>query len=255
MHVTAPQEQTNGSRFSRKVGFFLLPPLITLALLTLLLAFMGAQYRSTYRDRIISGVRIGDVDVSGQTAEEARAALAEISPRVDEAQVTFIDAELGKEWSKSYAELGMSINADQSVAAAMDIGRSGGPLARLKDGFSSWYYGSSIAPVIVFDEGKLDQAVMELASEIDQPAENAAISYNGNAAEFNPGRPGRSLDTGDLRARLAEPLSQYRDANVGMLIHETLPTYYDDPAVAQEVQQILSGPISFYLAEPLDDLG
>jgi len=254
MHVTAPQEQAKGSRLSRKVGYFLLPPLITLAFLTLLLAFMGAQYRSTYRDRIFSGVRIGDVDVSGQTADEARASLTELSPKVEEAHVTFIDEEMGKEWSKSYAELGMSINADQSIASAMNIGRSGGPLARLKDSFSSWYYGSSVAPVIVFDEGKLDQAVMELASEIDQPAENAAINYNDNAAEFNPGRPGRSLDTADLRTRLAEPLSQYRDANVGMLIHETLPTYYDDPAVAQEIQQILSGPVSFYLAEPLDEL-
>ncbi|MFN2125005.1 MAG: peptidoglycan binding domain-containing protein, partial [Candidatus Promineifilaceae bacterium] len=94
---------------------------------------------------------IGDVDVSNKTAEEARAALAELSPRVDDAQVTFIDEELGEEWSKSYAELGMAYDDDEAIAEAMGIGRSGGPLARLKDSFSSWYYGSSVAPVIVYD--------------------------------------------------------------------------------------------------------
>jgi vancomycin resistance protein YoaR len=253
MQVSTPQEQANSSRLSRKVGYFLLPPLVTLALLTLLLAFMGAEYRGLNKDRILTGVSIGDVDVSNKTAEEARAALAELSPRVDDAQVTFIDEELGEEWSKSYAELGMAYDDDEAIAEAMGIGRSGGPLARLKDSFSSWYYGSSVAPVIVFDESKLDQTVLELASEIDQPAENATISYNNNAAEFNPGQPGRSLDTADLRTRLQEPLSQYRDANVELLVHETIPTYYDDASVAQEIQQVLSGPISFYLVEPLDE--
>lgn len=253
MHVTAPQEEVNRFRLSRRLGFFLLPPLVTLALLTLLLAFMGAQYRDAHKERILTGVRIGNVDVSGKTPEEAQSAMAQIAPRITDANVTFIDDETGEEWSKSYGDLGMSFDEKQTIAEAMEIGRSGGPFTRLKDSFSSWYFGSSVAPVIVFDEGQLDKTVLELAAEIDQPAVNAAISYADNAAKFNPGQAGRALDTADLRTRLEQPLSQYRDANVELLIHETRPTLYDDEVVAQEIQQILSGPLSFFLTEPLDE--
>lgn len=253
MQVTAPREPAKSSRLSRKMGFLLLPPLVTLALLTLLLAFMGGQYRDAHSERILTGVRIGDVDVSGKTAVEAAALAAAASPQIDNKQVTFVDAATGDQWSRSFADLGMTYDQEQSVADAMNIGRRGGPLTRLKDSFSSWYYGSSVAPIIIFDESKLDQTVLELADEINQPAVDATISYANNAAIYNPGQPGRVLDTADLRARLQQPLSQYRDANLELLVHQSDPTLYDDTAVAQEIQNILSGPVTFYLEQPLDD--
>lgn len=253
MQVTAPREPAKSSRLSRKMGFLLLPPLVTLALLTLLLAFMGGQYRDAHSERILTGVRIGDVDVSGKTAVEAAALAAAASPQIDNKQVTFVDVATGDQWSRSFADLGMTYDQEQSVADAMNIGRRGGPLTRLKDSFSSWYYGSSVAPIIIFDESKLDQTVLELADEINQPAVDATISYANNAAIYNPGQPGRVLDTADLRARLQQPLSQYRDANLELLVHQSDPTLYDDTAVAQEIQNILSGPVTFYLEQPLDD--
>lgn len=254
MQNMGSQDPASSSRLSRKLGFFLLPPLVTLALLTLLLAFMGAQYREEHDDRILTGVRIGDVDVSGKTAEEAAAVLVDVVPQLDSGNVTFIDPSGSDQWSRTYAELGVTVDDEQTVDTAMKIGRSGGPLNRVKDSFSSWYHGSAVSPVIVFDESKLDETVLALAADINQPAVNAAINYTDNAAEYDAGQPGRVLDTSDLRGRLAEPLTQFRDANVELLIHETIPTLYDDTAVAQEIQQILSGPVTFYLAEPLDEL-
>ena len=254
MQVAAHQEPAKSSRLSRKLGFFILPPLVTLALLTLLLAFMGAEYRDAHRERILTGVSIGDVDVSGKTATEAALLADDVSPHIADKQVTFIDPATGEQWTRSFADLGMAYDGEQAVSEAMNIGRSGGPFTRLKDSFSSWYYGSSVAPIIFFDESKLDETILDLAEEIDQPAVNAAISYSDNAANFDPGQPGRVLDTADLRTRLMQPLSEYRDANVELLVHETNPTLYDDAAVAEEVQQILSGPVTFYLSEPLDEL-
>ncbi len=254
MQITGSQDPASSSRLSRKLGFFLLPPLVTMTLLTLLLAFMGAQYREQHNDRILTGVRIGDVDVSGKTAEEAAVVLASVAPQVDSGHVTFLDPAGSEQWSRSYAELGVTVDEAQTLATAMNIGRSGGPLNRVKDSFASWYYGSSVSPVIVFDESKLDQTVLDLAADINQPAVDAAISYTDNAAVYDPGQPGRVLDTGDLRTRLVQPLNQFRDANLELLIHETNPTLYDDTAAAQEIQQILSGPVTFYLSEPLDEL-
>ncbi len=225
-----------------------------MALLTLLLAFMGAQYRQEHDDRILTGVRIGNVEVGGKNSEEAATLLVDVVPQLDKGKVTFSDSATGNEWTRSYADLGIVLDEEEMIAAAMKIGRSGGPLTRLRDTFSSWYFGSSVAPVVVFDESSVDQTILELASEIDQPAVNAAIAYADNAAKFSPGQPGRALDTADLRERVMLPLGQFRDAELELLIHETNPTLYDDSAAAEEIQRILAGPVTFYLAQPLDEL-
>ena len=253
MQATASQAPASQNRLSRKLGYFLLPPLVTLTLLTLLLAFMGAQYRQSHEARILTGVRIGAVDVGGKTAEEAAQLLEQTGPQLGQAGITFIDPEADKQWVKSYTDLGVEFDEQQTIAAAMNVGRSGGPLWQLKDTFSSWYYGRSVAPVILFDEGKVDQTILSLASEIDQPAQDPTITYNENAAAFQPGAPGRVLDTAELRNRLAQPLGEFRDASVELLVHETSPTFFDDGAAAEEIQLILDGPMTFYLAEPLDD--
>jgi vancomycin resistance protein YoaR len=251
--MAAPQMSANGLGLGRKLGFLLLPPLVMLALLTILLAFLAAQYRADHSDRILTGVRIGNVDVSDKSASEAAAVLNEVVPQLSAANVAFVDPDNGRQWTRSYSDLGISLDEEETVSAAMDIGRSGDPLTRVKDTFSSWYYGSSVAPVLVFDEGKLDRAIDELADEIDQPAADARITYNNNAAAFDPGQPGRVLDTAELRTRLAQPLSTFQDAELELLVHETAPTLNDDSSATQEIQQILAGPMKFYLAEPLDE--
>ena len=254
MQLPSSQSAASNAPLGRKLGFFLLPPLLTMALLTLLLAFMGAQYRQEHDDRILTGVRIGNVEVGGKNSEEAATLLVDVVPQLDKGKVTFSDSATGNEWTRSYADLGIVLDEEEMIAAAMKIGRSGGPLTRLRDTFSSWYFGSSVAPVVVFDESSVDQTILELASEIDQPAVNAAIAYADNAAKFSPGQPGRALDTADLRERVMLPLGQFRDAELELLIHETNPTLYDDSAAAEEIQHILAGPVTFYLAQPLDEL-
>ncbi|UCC53550.1 MAG: VanW family protein [Anaerolineaceae bacterium] len=254
MQATVPQPSPGGPKLGRKLGYLMLPPLVILAVFTLILATVVGQYRGDHDGRIYTGVQIGDVDVGGKTAEEAQAVLAEEFPTLQQGGINFIDTASGRQWSRTHADLGMSFDEVRTVEAAMAVGRMGGPLNQVRDTFDSWYYGRSISPVIVFDEGQLDQAVVGLADEVNQPAIDAIIAYQDNAAEFQPGQPGRALDKGELRSRLLEPVSNFREAEVELLVHETYPTLYDDSEVALEVQRILDGPVTFYLQEPLDNL-
>ncbi|MFN2137383.1 MAG: peptidoglycan binding domain-containing protein, partial [Candidatus Promineifilaceae bacterium] len=212
---------------------------MTLALLTLMLAFMGAEYRQGHADRILTGVEIGGVDVGGKTAEEAIAAFNASTPQLSDGQIAFIDPVTGQEWARSYDKLGVQLDESATIAEAMAIGRQGGPLARVKDTFDAWYYGTSVAPVFLFNESKLDETLLNLADEVNEPATNATISYDGDATAFNPGQPGRLLDTADLRARVTQPLAAFNNAEHELLIHEVSPTLYDDSAAAADVQQIL----------------
>ena len=254
MQAIFPQQPSGSSQLGRKIGYFMLPPLVTLAILTIVLAMILSQYRAEHDGRVLTGVTLNGIDLSGKTAQEAELLLAENAPYLKRDGVVFSDPSTDRQWQKTPVDLGMSFDEKQTVAAAMAVGRTGGPLTQARDTFNAWYYGRSISPVIVFDEGKLDQTISELAEDVHQPAVDAAISYQDNAAEFHPGQAGRELDTAELRARLIGPVSDFRAAEVELLVHETYPTLYNDSEVAQEIQQILSSPMNLYLSEPLDEL-
>ncbi len=254
MQAIFPQHPSGSSHLGRKIGYFLLPPLVTLALLTIILAVILSQYRAEHDGRVLTGVTLGRIDLSGKTAEEAELLLAENAQYLKQGDVLFSDPGSGRQWAKAPADLGMSFDEEQTVKAAMAIGRSGGPLTQARDTFDTWYYGRSISPVIVFNEGKLDQTISELSDEVHKPAVDATIAYEDNAAEYQPGQSGRELDTAELRSRILEPVSDFRAAEVELLVHETYPTLYNDSEVAQEIQQILSSPMNLYLPEPLDEL-
>lgn len=253
MQAAAPHPTPGNPPLGRKIGFMLLPPLIILVMLTLAVALILSQYRSDHAGRVYTGVQMGNIDLGGKTPAEAEIALAEKLPYLQNGDITFNDPATNQKWIKSPTELGIAYDREQTIEAAMSVGRTGGPVKQVRDIFETWYYGRTLSPVIIFDEGQMDQAISGLALEINQPAVDAAIAYRDNAAEYQPGQPGRVVDIAELRTRLLQPVGDFRPAEIELLIHETYPALYDDSETALELQQILDGPMTFYLPEPLDD--
>lgn len=254
MHTSVSQEQTTQTGWGRKIGYLLLPPLVTFAVLALILAYGVSRYQAKHAGLIYSGVSVGDVDLSQMTPAEAKAALAGAFPYVQEGVIVLQDKNHPAEWTYAPADLGLSVEVDETVQAALNIGRSGSPAGRLQEMFASYYYGRSLNPTLLMDAGQYDAALRALAAEINQPATDAALSYSDGKVGFLPGEPGRELDTADLHARLQPLLLNFQNAEIELLIHEIEPVLFDDTAVTAEIQNILAGPMSFYLAEPLDDL-
>jgi vancomycin resistance protein YoaR len=150
--------------------------------------------------------------------------------------------------------LGLIFDAETTVDSAYVIGREGGPWQRLGEQFSSWYYGEQVAPIVLLDEAKLDEAIGQMAAEINRPASDATLSFNGAEVSFESSRQGRSLDTADARARLLATVLTMQDARIQLLVHETQPRVHDTSEAAQQIRQIMGGPMTFYLQEPLDGI-
>ncbi len=239
---------------ARKLGYFLVPFVVVLALLALLVGGVMAVYQSQHAGRIYTGVSAAGVDLSGMTAEEAEAALNTALAFPADTRYTLIDPATNLEWQYTPDQLGIRTDTATTVAAALDVGRSGGPLARLQDTFQSWYYGRSIAPILVFDEGQLDAAVAEIAAGTEQPPASAAWTFDGTEQVYSPPQIGRTLDRTDLRERLLMPVGNLQPASIELLVHEVVPPVYDAPQTAERIERILSEPVTFYFAEPLEDL-
>ena len=139
MQAISPRQQR--APVGRNLGYFLIPPLVGLALLVLVLGLGLSAYRAQHSGRVYTGVTVQGLDLSEMTVDEAQAALAGALPYAGAATVTLVDPASGDEWPFAPAQLGIAVDATATAAAAFDVGRSGGPLHRLQDTcllYTSW---------------------------------------------------------------------------------------------------------------------
>ena len=249
MQATAPQSTAN--QLGRNFSYFLATPLIAFVVATLVLAFIVTTYQNQHNDRIYTGISIWGVDLSQMKPEEAQQALAATVPYPQEEAIVFTDGTT--QWAKSPAELGLSFDVETTVDNAYQIGRSGSAIERFRAMFNSWYYGRSLAPIIIFDEGQLNTTLSEIANTINQPATNASLFYDGQTIQYTPGEIGRQLDVADARSRLINPMTDFRTIHIELLVHDIVPAVYDTAVTANNIQQIVNGSITFYLQEPLEN--
>jgi len=238
----------------RNLGYFLVAPITALVIFTLVIAFTVANYQSRHSGRVYTGVSVMGVDLGGMTLDEAQVALADAFPYTREASIVLTVPGSSEEWAKTPTELGMVLDAEGTAQAAFDVGRAGGPFKQMRDLFTSWYYGRTLAPVLVLDQGKLDQALAEVAAEVNRPAVNASLDYSSSAVAYTPAQTGHILDVANVRTHVMDSVSNFRPAQIELLVHEVPPAIHDRGQAAAHIQQTISGPITFYLPEPLDDL-
>lgn len=238
----------------RNLAFFLAPILGGFLLLFVALALVLVSYQSKHNGRIFTGINVMGVDLSGMETAVAEAALTQNFSYATTEQITFVDPETQQTFAKTPAELGLTFDASQTAQAAYDLGRTGGPFKQAQEMFSSWYYGRSLAPVLVLDESQLDTALAELAAEINKPPISATFDLNGSNTSYAAGQPGRFVDVADVRNRVLAPLTSFRPARVELLVHEVAPAVFDPGNAAAEIQQVLGSPVTFYLEAPLDEL-
>lgn len=234
--------------------WFLLPPLATTGLLLLVLVLIIASYQARHSNRVFTGVSVSGVDLSGLTREEASEALARTVPDARSGAIELVDPSTGQSWQQTPASLGIRYDLEETVEAAYGVGREGGPLGALRDQFLAWYYGRQLAPIIVFDESELYGALQGVAADIERPALDSNLQFDGNTLAYTAGQLGRRLDVGDTAKRLEQPLSSFRDARVELLVHEIRPRVLDAPETTSRVQAIVGSPMTLYFQEPLEDV-
>lgn len=236
----------------RNFSWFLVVPAIAVVTASLLLAWFLTSYTQNHSDRIYTGVSVWGTDLSGMSKDEAREALITAFSFPEEGSIVLVDPRNGEEWIRSPSDLGITLDLDSTVNAAFETGRQGGPIDRIYQQFDSWYFGRPQAPIVIFNEGMLEQGIAEIAAEINQPAADANLGFDGTNVSYSSAEVGRTLDVEDTRARLSSAIENLRESQVQLLIHESQPRVYDTSEAAAEIQNIIGAPMALYLQEPLD---
>ena len=182
---------------------------IAVALGVLLLAGAGAVYAYDHAraDRIGKGVRIGAVDVSELSPEQARAKLR--AAVLDPLSRPVVVRALGKRYRLTPAQAKVAVDIDGSVRAALERTRSGSILSR------TWrdLRGEKVDAELNLDIAYSKKAIAHLVERVDKavavPAVDASVDLEHGDVTPRESKDGRRL-LARRQARRAAPAAGCR---------------------------------------------
>lgn len=190
-------------------------------------------YGQQYAGRILPGVRVGDVDLSGLSPDAARRALADAYVSLRAGRVIVHDP--NGDLTIGYAEIDRQLDVDSLIAGALDAGRRGEP-ADLIGAPQAALRGVRLQPVVRYDQAKLAAAVKAIAKTVDQDAVDATVALQADGSfGVTPGQDGRVVDQAALLASIADQVTRVdapAETTVSLPIVTAAPTVGTDAAQA-----------------------
>jgi vancomycin resistance protein YoaR len=155
------------------------------------LAVLGAvAFDRAYAGRVLPGVSVAGIDVSGLTADELRARLASLPVGPDRVEIVTGSRRVTVESE----ELGRRIDVDGAVTEAIAAGRVSGPLADVPERLALWRDGRDISLNASVDRDALVAWVAARAADLYVTPRSAEIVATDAGWIATTPRSGRSLD-------------------------------------------------------------
>ena len=191
--------------------------------------------------RVLPGVHMGGLDLSGLSRSQAATLVGQRINFPDSGHVVLRYGE--RTWDFTPAQLGLSLDAQASAAAAYGFGRSLWPWQNVTEKVQSLEDGADLSPRMVFDGQVAYQVLQSVATAINQPTIEAQLTITGLNVQFQPGQVGLSLDTEKTVGWLGAQLLTMQDVEVPLAVDETPPRILDASQQADIARQILSQPL------------
>ena len=171
-----------------------------------LLAAIAVVLSFAYDDRVLPGVHVGSVDLSGMTREEAMASLQSRYAYLSEGEVT-ITTPVGVT-TITYRQAGRAPDAEVMADAAMAVGHSGSPIADAASVVHSAAFGQDIPVVIQVDPTAIAQRIRQLVGTSSIPAQDAQAASKAGDFSVTPAVPGHGLDEKAVGAAIVDQLTR-----------------------------------------------
>jgi vancomycin resistance protein YoaR len=191
----APQADEPGGETHRPSARLSFGVAFALGLVAALLLGVGALYAydRQFTGRILPGVHVGSVDLSGLTADEARAALQQGYGSLSDGRLVLTGA--AGEHVISYAAIDRRPDLDAMLDEAIAVGRSGSPVDRVVADARTVVRGVFLQPKVTFDAAKLGAQITAVADSLRSDPQDARVEAT-SGAQFRviEGSAGASAD-------------------------------------------------------------
>ena len=170
--IPAPETRRPSIRLRFAVAFLV-------GLLVSMAIGVGALYAydQQYVGRVLPGVSIGSVDLSGLDAPTATAAIEQAYGHLAEGSLTVTAA--GRRTTIGYDEIGRGPDVASMVAEALAVGRQGNPAERIIADAQTSLRGVSLTPKVTFDADALAAKVLAFSESVAREPSDAWVSLVG----------------------------------------------------------------------------
>jgi len=194
-------------------------------------------------DRVLPGIQVWDVNVSGLTQDAAAERLrADLHYPADRHPILRYGSRV---WQAVPAEVGVQLDVAATAAAAWAPGHRGAWLTRVRDQADVLLNGRLIMPVLTAEPAAGAVFLNRIASEVDQPLRNASLKLDDTLrVEIIPGQAGREVDQEATRQALLKRITDMTGGELPLVVREGEPLLADVSAAQAQVQRILSGPVT-----------
>lgn len=152
-------------------------------------------YHVYYGRKIIPGVKVGSVEVGGMTFSQAKEALMDYeSDKIKEYNLVYDD----KEFKISANSIDLTYDWDGVVDRAFEVGRTGDVVVDTKDKIAGFFKTLYIGSYYDYSDDLLNVNFSVIKGEVNEPAVNAGIDYDGEDLVITPSKKGRKVDTESL---------------------------------------------------------
>ena len=183
-------------------------------------AYVGVAYAVSGHGVVARNTSVDGVDISGMSVADAEKALASLSSSSSSPITATID---GAPFQVVPSDAGLGLDVKATVASAT------GFLWKPTDVFGRVFGKVQIPRILAVNDDALSSAVLSLAAEVDQPAVEPSVAYEGLTPVVRPGTTGKVLDKEAFAAALKSVLlGTSPQVNVDLV--EDVPTVTDAAA-------------------------
>lgn len=176
-------------------------------------------------DTIYNGVSIGDIDVSGMTAEQAKAAVEQYIEKLKTSEISLVVVQ-GEKVPVVLGDFNPVWSNPEVVEEAMNLVSKGNVIARYKAKKDIAYHGVSLDLEILFDESKITDFIKKECAVYNCEATNASLSRKNGEFVITEGKPGVAVNVAESTELLKSSLlASYSSGaeEIKLVVQETQP--------------------------------
>ena len=220
----------------------LLAMIIFVGSMLVVLIFGMLAYQVYFLNRLYPGVEIGGVDAGQLSRTEAQQLVSRQAADLLSRPLTLV-TDHGT-FTLSAEQLGARVDIDRTVNAAFAVGRQGNLARDIRVQMQALNQPVKITPLISFDSGPVNNALLQLSRQLDRPAKNATLRLDGTTVQATPAEAGYAVDIPANRDLIRQAILTRSDAPITLITHTTEPAITVVEPAKNALSEILSAPLT-----------
>lgn len=204
----------------------------------------GAAVKAEEVDTIHEGVYVSDVDVSGMTAEEAKAAVEEKVQELGSKTIT-LKVE-GSSVSATAGDLGLTWENQEVVEEAVGLGKSGNVVKRYMDNKDLEHEPKVYDLDFSADEDEIQSYVENECGTLNQEAKDGSLTRENGYFEIVPGEVGVTINANQSAKAIRDYMDQWdgESGSVELVVETVQPRGTEEEL--NKVQDVLGTATTYY---------